>query len=217
MQLILVRHGESSGNITQVLQGRDELLTERGRAQAHAAGASLAQRYRVRALYASPLARAAETARIIGSAIGFEPELREPLAEINVGYAAGLTYRGWVEAHPDQYELWQADGIDYVWPGGESGRQLGQRIAAEIDQIIAHHRADDGAVVVVSHGGALAWAMRHLLGETHEEWPRHEFDNCSVTEVLVGASTGGEIQFVCRNDIAHLSVVPNEEVATGRG
>ena len=216
MQLVMVRHGESTGNITRILQGRDELLTERGRAQAQAVAQAIAQRYDVRALYASPLARAMETASIIGTVIGLTPEPREALAEINVGHAVGLTIKEWVAKSPDEEQRWLAEGVDFVWPGGESGRQLGARIAAELERIIAQHRSDDSAVVVVSHGGALAWAVGYLLEESLESWPAHEFDNCSVTEVKVEASVEDGLHFVCRNDIGHLSAVPNEEVATGR-
>lgn len=216
MQLIMVRHGKSIGNITRVLQGRDEVLTERGRMQARAVAASIAQRYDVRAIYASPLARAWETAHFIGAAVGVVPEPREPLAEIDVGDAAGLTIEQWIEQNPGKDEAWLAQGIDFVWPGGESGRHLGERIAAELDRIIEAHRAVDGSIVVVSHGGALAWAVGHLLQESLESWPRHEFGNCSITEVQVGASPNDANLFVCRNDLAHLSDVPNEEVATGQ-
>ncbi len=216
MRLVLVRHGESTGNITQVLQGRDETLTERGRTQARAVSAHIAKSYDVRALYASPLARAWETASIIGEAIGMQPEPREPLAEINVGRAAGLTVQQWVDQHPEQERGWTSDGIDFVWPGGESGRALGKRMAAELDRIIEQHRDEDGTIVAVSHGGALAWAIGYLLRESLEHWPRHDFDNCSITEVQFGAVADDEPVFVCRNDVAHLSMVPNEEVATGR-
>ena len=216
MRLVLVRHGESTGNITQVLQGRDETLTERGRAQARAVATHIANTYDVRKLYASPLARAFETASIIGAAVGMEPEPREPLAEINVGRAAGLTVQQWVEQHPEQERGWTLEGIDFEWPGGESGRQLGQRVATELDRMIEQHRGEDGTVVAVSHGGALAWAIGYLLRESLERWPQHTFDNCSITEVQFGTTADEEPVFVYRNDVAHLSVVPNEEVATGR-
>ena len=67
MQLLLVRHGESAGNLTRILQGRDDPLTERGRRQARELAAYLGARGDVRAIYTSPLGRAAETA---GSSAG---------------------------------------------------------------------------------------------------------------------------------------------------
>ena len=100
MQLLLVRHGESVGNLTHILQGPDDPLTERGRRQAREIAAYLASRGDVRALYTSPLVRAYETAAIIGEALGLTPIPREALAEINVGEAAGLTLEEWAARSP---------------------------------------------------------------------------------------------------------------------
>ncbi len=213
MRLILVRHGESLGNVTQVLQGRDDPLTDRGRSQARAIAAHLAGRGDVRTIYASPLARALETSRIIGAAAGVEPQLVENLAEIDVGHAAGMSFKDWASSYPEEAARLQAEGAGYAFPGGESGRQLGARVAAEMNHIVAAHHDDPHTVVVVSHGGALAWILAHLLRETDDNWPSYEFHNCSVTEVVV---EGDQATLICRNEIGHLSVVAEEEVATGR-
>ncbi len=216
MRLLLVRHGESTGNVTRVLQGRDDPLTERGRRQARAIARHLAARGDVQAIYTSPLARAYETARIIGAAVGVEPEPREGFAEIDVGQAAGLTLEEWIARFPAEEERFQREGLDFVWPGGESGRQLAARTAAETDHIIDRHRNDAGAVVVVSHGGALAWIVGHLLQESRDTWPRHPFDNCSLTEVDIDVDDPHNATFMCHNEVGHLSPEPDEEVATGR-
>ena len=216
MRLLLVRHGESSGNVTRVLQGRDDPLTERGRRQARELAAHLAAQGDVREIYASPLARAFETAQIVGAAVGVEPRLRAGLAEIDIGTAAGLTFEAWAAQFPAEMERFRRDGVDYAFPGGESGRQLGARTAAEIDRIVAAHRRDTGAVVVVSHGGALAWIVAHLLGEPGDTWPSHAFDNCSLTEVTINPDDVQQVTFVCRNEVGHLLPEPDETLATGR-
>ena len=216
MQLLLVRHGESAGNLTRILQGRDDPLTERGRRQARELAAHLAARGDVRAIYTSPLARAAETARIIGGAVGLTPEPREGLAEINVGKAEGFTFEDWAARFPEEAARFHGEGVDYAFPGGETGRQLGARTAAEIDRIIGENRLEGGAVVVVSHGGALAWTIAHLLRQGRDTWPRHQLDNCSITEVTVDPADSQAVTFVCQNEIGHLSPEPEGDVATGR-
>ncbi len=213
MRLILVRHGESLGNVNQTLQGREDPLTERGRRQAGAIAAHLAARGDLGTIYASPLARAFETSQIIGRATGVEPQPREGLAEIDVGSAAGLSFRDWTERNPDEVERFRREGAGYRFPGGESGRQVGARVAAELDRIVEAHRDDPRTVAIVSHGGALAWALAHLMSETTGEWPPYEFHNCSLTEVHLD---GDKITLVCRNEIGHLSTVAEEEIATGR-
>jgi broad specificity phosphatase PhoE len=215
MQLLLVRHGESAGNLTRRLQSREDPLTERGRRQAGEVAAFLADRGDVHTIYASPLARAFETAQIIGAATGLGPIPLEGLAEINVGEAAGLTFDEWFEREPELAQHFQSDGLDFVWPGGESGRELATRVAADADAIISTHRLEAGAVVVVSHGGALGWLIDHLLHESRDQWPQHQLLNCSLTEVTIDPDAQA-VTFVCRNEVGHLSPEPEEEVALGR-
>lgn len=215
MQLLLVRHGESIGNVTRQLQKRDEPLTERGRRQARDLAAFLAERPELRVVYASPLARAFETAEIIGAAIGLRPLPLEGLAEIDVGDAAGMTFDEWSERDPASAARWREEGIDFIWPNGESGRQLGARTAAEIDRIISAHRLDPGAVVVVSHGGALAWMIAHLLREPRDRWPDHQLSNCSLTEITIDPDEQA-VTFVCHNEVSHLSPEPVEDAALGQ-
>jgi broad specificity phosphatase PhoE len=107
--------------------------------------------------------------------------------------------------------------VDYSWPGGESGRDLAARTEGEIDRIIRAHGGEDGAVVVVSHGGALAWIIAHLLGEPDGEWPYSyaRLDNCSVTEAEISPNGEGPAEFLYTNEVGHLSPDPDEEAATG--
>ena len=94
MDLLFVRHGESEGNALGQLQGRiDSPLTPLGRAQARRVGAWLKQHGpRWSAAYASPLARARETAEIIIGQTGYpEATLDDDLREVGAGDLEGLT------------------------------------------------------------------------------------------------------------------------------
>jgi hypothetical protein len=72
-----LRHGESEGNNARLLQGRaDYPLSEAGRQQARRVAGWFADKG-IRAVLCSPLARAAETARILTAALGLpDPESR---------------------------------------------------------------------------------------------------------------------------------------------
>ena len=80
-RLLLVRHGQSVGNVKQILQGQDNgMLTDLGREQA----AEVARRLKdepIDAFLASDLTRAVETCQIIarphGQEIRTTPLLRE--------------------------------------------------------------------------------------------------------------------------------------------
>jgi broad specificity phosphatase PhoE len=215
--LLLVRHGETEGNVQRRLQGTEDPLTERGRRQARELAVHLSGRDDVSALYASPYPRAFETARAIGAELGLEPVPRAGLAEMDVGRAAGYSFEEWAEKFPEEAASFREEGVGYAWPDGESGLQLAERTAAELDRILEDHRREKGAVVVVSHGGALAWIISRLLGEPGDRWPGDHFDldNCSVTEVEVRADRDGPAEFLYKNEIGHLSPDPDAEVATG--
>src|SRR5262245_22680135 len=90
--VILCRHGESQGNVERRFGGHSASpLTERGRAQARAAGAAIGSAG-IDLIYSSDLARAAETAELIGQAIGVRPETTSALRERSVGELTGLTF-----------------------------------------------------------------------------------------------------------------------------
>jgi broad specificity phosphatase PhoE len=218
LRLLLVRHGETEGNVSRRLQGPDDPLTERGRRQARELAAHLSGRDDVVALYASPYRRAFETARTIGGALGMEPEPRSALAELDVGKAAGYRFEAWVEAFPEEAARFRSEGVDYRWPGGESGLDLSARTEGEMESILGVHGGEPGSVVVVSHGGTLAWIIAHLLQEPDGEWPHSytRLDNCSVTEAEIPSDGAGPAMFLYTNGVGHLSPDPDEEAATGR-
>ena len=77
MRVLFLRHGESAHNVhtgeERLAEELGDLLTERGRAQAAAAGAALRGQGITR-LLTSPMRRATETAETVGEALGLEPE-----------------------------------------------------------------------------------------------------------------------------------------------
>lgn len=215
MRLLLVRHGETLGNVERKLQGAEDPLTERGRQQAREISAHLSGRRDIVALYTSPFVRAFETAQAIGEALRLEPVSRDGLAEADVGLASGYGFEEWAEQFPEEAEKFRTQGMDYAWPEGESGHDVSARAAAELDRILAEHPEASDVVVVVSHGGTLAWIISHLLGEPGDEWPHKHMrlDNCSITEVDVQGD--GPASFLYTNEIGHLSPSPDARAATG--
>src|ERR1700730_16083760 len=144
--LILVRHGESTGNADGLLLGRmDVPLTERGLTQAKAVGPSVAGATR---LISSPLARARDTAEALGT--GLPGEIDDRWIEVDYGEFDGRPL-GLV---PDEvWTRWRSDP-DYRPPGGESLCEAGSRVRSACEDLLAPDRAGrrgPGAVVVVSH------------------------------------------------------------------
>lgn len=198
MRLLLIRHGQSQANVDAIIQGDDDPLTDLGRTQAHAVGRALGERGDVTHLYASPLARARETAEIIGSYIDLAPVLEPGLAEINAGHAVGMTWNAWTEANPDLAVRLRGETrtLEDRWEGGESGQEFADRIFEAYDRIVTQHRGTEDVVAVVSHGGPLGWIAARVHGDSMERWPyeRMAFVNCSISELEVdreGAHTVG--------------------------
>jgi len=143
----LVRHGETDWNLARRIQGRTDIpLNETGRAQATATGRSLAAEP-WDLVVASPLDRAAETARLVAAELGLgAPLLDERFVERDYGAAEGME---WHE-------------VERRWPDGDvPGREPRERVAERvIPALVELAAARPGArIVVVSHGGAIRSAL----------------------------------------------------------
>ena len=212
MRLIFIRHGQSQGNVDSIIQGSDDPLTELGRSQARAVGLHLASREDLTHLYASPMARARETAEIIGGYINLEPNLEPGLAEIDAGTAAGLNWHEWVATNPELAQRISSPSrtLDDRWEGGESGHEFVDRIFKAYDRIVMQHMGTTDSVVVVSHGGPLSWISARLHGDPLDVWPfdRSDFRNCSVTEIAIDGEGVHTVQTL--NAVGHLDSADQE-------
>jgi broad specificity phosphatase PhoE len=138
VEVVLVRHGETEWSRTGRHTGRTDMpLTDVGERQARAVGEALRGRSFALVL-SSPLQRAGETARLAG----FDPELRDDLAEWNYGDYDGVTTPEIREQVPD-WTIWRYGAL-----GGESVEQL----AARADRVVEELLRIDGDVLVFSHG-----------------------------------------------------------------
>jgi probable phosphoglycerate mutase len=197
-RLLLVRHGEIQANLDGVWHGStDSALTTSGQAQARCVGAYLARtRAPVAALYASPLARARDTAAEIGRAFGVETRLEPDLAEYGIGELEGESYQALLQKHRF-FERIHADP-SYAPSGGESRAAVTARASGALRRIAAAHRGRE--VVVVGHGAALAIALAELLDGEFEVWRRYHVSNCSVSELVLEPSA----TLVAFDEVDHL-------------
>lgn len=205
MHLLLVRHGQSLGNIEARIQGDDDPLTEHGRTQARAAAAHLGARGDITHLYTSSLMRAHETAAIIGAVIGLDAMPVPGLAEINAGTAAGMLWTEWSRQFPEEAARRVSNThLMEAWEGGESARVFANRVLAAYDEIVTRHRTTNDVVALVSHGGALAWISARIHGDSLDSWPatRSVILNCSISELAIDED--GTSTIVAWNQHAHL-------------
>lgn len=205
MTLLLLRHGESTGNVLGVIQGwQDYPLTDRGRAQAQAAAVRLST-LDVTAIYTSPLARAAETASIVGAQIGRPVQAETALREYRFGAAEGSR---WADVRTRWSLPERAWGSGLV-PGEEGTEAFRARVFARVSELAAVH-ADDTAVVVV-HGGVLGAIAARLMGLDAGAHVRMHAGNAGLTTL---AQRDGRLEITTLNDCCHLE--PGASTSTPR-
>ncbi len=163
-ELVVVRHGESTGNAQGLAQGRlDYPLTERGRDDVRAAAARMTENgwtfsHRV----TSPVQRCVESAELLVGALGGAAfDVDEAFTEIDCGSATGRRYRDVMKEHPQFFERPANEWLGFAELGGESNAELLARVGAGLDAIGA--RDPIARVLLVTHGGVFKAVLAHLL------------------------------------------------------
>ena len=166
--IILVRHGQSEGNLVPTFQGHiDTPLTSLGRLQAEAAARRLAGEP-IDVLYSSDLSRARQTAEIISQATGLKPLPAPQWREIDMGKWQGLTWEEIEARFPEECEAWRAQ-IDIPRGGGESYQDLRQRGLSALQKIVSEHPGQ--TVCVATHEGLMRMLLSHFLNiKPHDSW-----------------------------------------------
>ena len=133
LTLVLVRHGETEGESSIRYHGRNDVaLSELGRAQMLAArqrDRTALRRHQFDHIFATPLSRACEGAKIIA---GREANIVtvEEFIEVHFGLFEGLTKEEIQARHPIEFEKWRADPLSpsYTYPEGENRAGFTERV-----------------------------------------------------------------------------------------
>lgn len=227
-ELVLVRHGESVGNVADAearrkgvgrldLQTRDPdtPLSEQGQQQAEVLARTLAGRpddERPDVVLSSPYARAAQTARLVTQPLGLRALLDERLRERDLGLFDGLTGAGIRERYPDEAERRARLGKFYYRPpGGESWTDVALRVRHVLVDLASMHA---GRRVWVFTHQAVIMSFRLVLEGLDEQrllaLDRDEpLGNCSLTRYRRGAD--GTLELVSFADTTHLATSEADE------
>ncbi len=178
MQLILVRHGETSWNVEEVFRGRAQIdLDEAGLRQAELVAGYLRQ-MQIEAVYSSPLARALHTAEAIAVKHRLVVNSSEALNDLDFGDWEGKSIAVVREAYPEQYMLWTAHPEKARLPGGETLGDATRRAMTAVHQAITDHQ---GSVVMVSHRVVIKTLTLALMGLDESSFWNVRVDPCSIT------------------------------------
>jgi 2,3-bisphosphoglycerate-dependent phosphoglycerate mutase len=182
--LWLVRHGESTWNVAGLAQGHNDLaeLTDRGLTQASDAAWQFRDRP-VRAIYASDLRRARQTAAAFALVLGLPVFADTRLRERSLGVLEGLP-SATIGASVTGLDEGRVADPDVRPDGGESVRDLYRRAAQFIDELAATVDDDDaGDVVVVAHGGTVRVLEAYLRGIPADQMGWGPVQNATVVRI----------------------------------
>ncbi|KAG6545842.1 hypothetical protein Mapa_012803 [Marchantia paleacea] len=199
-ELVVVRHGQTTWNATDRLQGQAESdLSDTGVKQAQAVADRLARGAKhITAVYSSDLRRASETAQMVADKIGCSKVIEmESLRERHLGNLQGLTRAEAQTAEPEALRASFSSDMDEPIPGGgESLNQLYARTKAVFEEIALKHLGQ--RVVVVSHGAVLRALHVHAKGVQ----PSSRVRNTSINVFRITSSRDWSLRLW--GDVNHL-------------
>ena len=200
-ELILIRHGQTEGNLRRLLVGRTDMpLDDLGRRQAAATADFAAAAYQPDLVISSPLVRARDTAGEIGRRLGLPVEIEPGLVELDFGDVEGWAIEEALTHHPHMAEiLLDPDGNDYSWPNGEMLGDFHRRVVECFRMLGEKHHGHH--VIVVTHGGVIGSYYAQIDGRNPNDFTAYHFENCGVTRVEI---IDGEPRVLEANLTAHL-------------
>ena len=161
MIVAFVRHGRTAWNEEGRMQGRRDVpLSERGRAEIRAWRSGLQLANLVPAdipWYSSPLRRAVETAEMLS---GAPPCSDAALIEMDWGDWEGFRLSELRDRYGAEFARNEAAGLDFQPDGGETPRQVRDRIV----RWLVATAADHDSIVAVTHKGVLRAVLSAATG-----------------------------------------------------
>ena len=148
--LLLVRHGESEANREDIFAGHlNADLMPKGMIQAQKTAEYIAQNYTVDKVYASDLKRAYKTGECISQRLNTEIIPDERLREIDAGEWDGVKFNNIGNINPVEFHIWLNDIGNAFCPGGETVKELNDRIVGVMTEIAQNN--DGKTIVVATH------------------------------------------------------------------
>jgi broad specificity phosphatase PhoE len=201
-RIYLIRHGATILTAEDRFAGATNVpLSDEGRAQA----GRLAQRLKglpVAAVYASPLDRTMETARILAAAHSLEVNPRDGLREISHGHWEQLTRAEVEKQFPAEASAWDEDPFTFAPAGGESGLAVTARALPALMEMVRQHEGE--SLIVVSHKATIRLLLSSLLGFDPRRY-RDNLDQNPAALNVVDFKDPVRARLMLFNDTSHYS------------
>ena len=178
-RILLVRHATAEGHGR--FQGqRDVSLSSAGRRELPRLCENCSH-HLIRAVYASDLRRARETAEAVARNFRLEVQVRPELREMNFGQWEGLSWNQIARRYPRLAKLWVKRFPNQAVPGGEPIGQFRRRISAEVRKIVAANRGQ--CALIVTHAGVIRFVLAKVLGLPARNLFRLAQDSCALNVI----------------------------------
>ena len=169
-------------NLEGVFAGNyDAPLTELGYNQAKRTAEFIAENYKVDKVYASDLIRAFETGKCVADKLGLDVIPEPNLREIRAGKWEGILFDKIVSDFPKEYAKWMDDAGNSGCPGGETVKELGERVLGALNSIA---KENEGKTVVLATHATPVRVSQTLIGYGNLDAMKDVpwVSNASVTE-----------------------------------
>lgn len=180
-KVYLIRHGTTDNNRKGIFQGSvDVALSDQGLSQAKC----LAKRFagvKLDAIYTSPLIRARQTAEALAGEHRLIVTAEPLLTELDGGLLEGYDGERNNRLYPEQMKnMRERPGLFHA-PGGESSREVYDRMIRAMDGIVQKHPS--GSAAVVSHGFAIQLYLGYVKKAPFEQIGHSIVGNASVSTI----------------------------------
>ena len=194
MELLIIRHGLPVRR--ELTEGAaDPELAPEGHQQA-ARLARYLESEKIDAIYASPMARAKETAAPLAELFGMDIAISPGVAEWDQNSPEYVPVEELKAANDPR---WQAM-LDGEWSSDESEEDFRARVLDAVETIVNDHKGQ--RVAIVCHGGIINGYLSHILGLG--EFARGFFYPNYTSINRVAAASSGERSIVTVNETSHL-------------
>jgi phosphoserine phosphatase len=201
-RILLTRHGHVEGIDPVRFRGRIDLpLTTLGEAQAAAVARRIAERWRPKVVYTSPMSRCVATGRRIASACQIDTEILEDLNDLDYGAWQWKTYAEVESAWPALFKGWLSTPHLVRFPEGDSLQDLVARSADALRLVVGRHRQEADVIVLVGHDSVNRALLLQLLDQPLSAYWRLSQTPCCLNEVEI---IDGEVRVHRLNETLHL-------------
>jgi len=212
-RVFIVRHGATVLSAEDRFAGvTDVELSEEGREQARRLADRLSGE-KIAAVYASPLGRTVETARILAAPHDLQVQTCDGFREISHGHWEGMKRREVEEKFPEEMAEWEKDPYTFAPEGGESGLAVTARALPALIDLVRGHPGEN--ILIVSHKATIRLLLSSLLGFDPRRY-RDNLDQKPAALNIVDFRNPTRARLTLFNDTSHYDKAPIPEIPKTR-